>query len=98
MRRMLRDCKMYEFILRAMRLYYWDMQNEYKKLVKYDEKYYLPPITTIEPMLVEKFCDQLNHEKREKTLNRHVPRTHAENVHKELNDTASDYGDLWEAN
>ena len=42
MRRMLRDSKMYEFIYRAMRLYFWDMQLEYKKLIKWDEKYYLP--------------------------------------------------------
>ena len=58
---MLRDSKMYEFIYRAMRLYFWDMQLEYKKLIKWDEKYYLPGITSIEPMLIEKFNDHFNH-------------------------------------
>ena len=52
---------MYEFIYRAMRLYFWDMQLEYKKLIKWDEKYYLPGITSIEPMLIEKFNDHFNH-------------------------------------
>ena len=58
-----------------MRLYFWDMQLEYKKLIKWDEKYYLPAIASIEPMLIEKFNDHFNHQKREMNINKHAMRT-----------------------